>query len=36
MAKMVLQMGGWYIAYEIASSALLLGVAAYGLKFPVF
>lgn len=36
MAKKVLKLGGWYIAYEIASTALVMTVVASGLRFPGF
>lgn len=36
MAKKVLKLGGWYIAYEIASTTLVMTVVASGLKFPGF
>lgn len=36
MAKKVIKFGGWYIAYEVGSTALLIGLASYGLRFPGF
>jgi hypothetical protein len=36
MAKKVLKFGGWYVAYELASTALVMGAMASGLKFPGF
>ena len=34
MARKVLKYGSWYIAYEIGSSALMLGFAANGFRIP--
>jgi hypothetical protein len=34
MAKKVMQIGGWYIAYELFSTALLAALAAAGFRLP--
>lgn len=34
MAKTLIRVGGWYIAYEISTAALVLGLAAYGVNLP--
>ena len=36
MARKALQFGAWYIAYEIGSTALLMGFAATGFRVPGF
>lgn len=36
MATKVIKLGGWYLAYEVSSTALLMVAAAYGLNFPGF
>ena len=36
MAKKVMQIGGWYIAYELSSTAFLAAIAAVGFKLPIF
>ena len=36
MAKKVMQIGGWYIAYELSSTAVLAAVVAAGFKLPIF
>ena len=33
MAKAVMALGGWYIAYEIASTALVVGAVTVGFRF---
>ncbi len=34
MAKTLIRVGGWYIAYEIGTAAFILGLAAYGVNVP--
>ena len=34
MARKIIKMGGWYIAYEIGSTALLMSFAANGFRIP--
>lgn len=34
MARKIITFGGWYIAYEIGSTALLMGFAANGFRIP--
>lgn len=36
MAKQVMKLGGWYIAYELASTVLVMGALAAGFKLPGF
>jgi hypothetical protein len=36
MAKKVMRLGRWYIAYECASAALIFGALAAGLPIPGF
>ena len=36
MAKRVMQIGGWYVAYELSSTALLAAMVAAGFKLPIF
>ena len=36
MTKKVMQIGGWYIAYELSSTAVLAAVVAAGFKLPIF
>lgn len=34
MARKIIKMGSWYIAYEIGSTALLMSFAANGFRVP--
>lgn len=36
MARKMIRFGGWYVAYELASTALVMGVLASGVRFPGF
>jgi hypothetical protein len=36
MARKIMKVGGWYIAYEIASTALLGAIVSAGLRAPFF
>jgi hypothetical protein len=36
MARKLLKVGGWYLAYEVGSSAVLLALAAHGVQIPGF
>ena len=36
MAKRVIRIGGWYIAYELSSTAFLAAIVAAGFKLPIF
>jgi hypothetical protein len=36
MARNILKIGGWYIAYEVGSSAVLLALGAYGVRLSGF
>jgi hypothetical protein len=36
MAKKIMKVGGWYIAYEITSTAVLGAVVAAGFRIPLF
>ena len=33
MARKIMKYGSWYIAYEVASSAVILGLASMGYRF---
>jgi hypothetical protein len=34
MARTLIKVGGWYIAYEVSTAAVILGLAAYGVSLP--
>jgi hypothetical protein len=34
MARKIMKVGGWYIAYEVTSTAALVALAAYGFQIP--
>jgi hypothetical protein len=36
MAKKIMKVGKWYIAYEVTSTAAFLALAAYGIRLPGF
>jgi hypothetical protein len=36
MAKQIIKVGGWYIAYEISSTAALAAIVAAGFRIPGF
>ncbi len=36
MAKKIIKVGGWYIAYEISSTAALAAIVAAGFRIPGF
>ena len=36
MGRKMIKLGGWYLAYEIGSTALLMGFAANGFRIPGF
>lgn len=36
MAKKIMKVGKWYIAYEVTSTAAVLALAAYSFRFPGF
>jgi hypothetical protein len=33
MARKIIKYGGWYLAYELASSAVIIGLASAGYHF---
>jgi len=35
MARKIIKIGGWYMVYEVTSTAALLALAAAGFKIPV-
>jgi len=36
MARKLIKAGGWYLAYEVGSTAVLLALVAYGIDLPGF
>jgi len=34
MAKRIVKMGKWYLAYELCSTAAIVGLAWYGVNLP--
>jgi hypothetical protein len=36
MARKLIKIGGWYIAYEISSTAVLMTLLAWGFNVPGF
>lgn len=36
MARKIMKVGGWYIAYEITSTALLGAIVSAGFRVPIF
>ena len=34
MAKTLIRVGGWYLAYEASTAAVVLALAAYGVNLP--
>jgi hypothetical protein len=33
MARKIIKYGSWYLAYELASSAVIVGLASAGIRF---
>lgn len=36
MARTMIRIGGWYLAYEIISSLVIVALLGWGIKFPGF
>lgn len=36
MARKIMKVGGWYLAYEVTSTAAIFALAAYGIQVPGF
>lgn len=34
MAKKIMKVGGWYLAYEIGSTVMFAAIVAMGFRFP--